>query len=269
VVIAIEDPFEQVNGQGIAKLQAAGIEVISGVLAAEAARQNEIFLTYVNKQRPFVLYKSAMTLDGKIATYSGHSQWVTGEAARAKVQQWRHELDAIAVGINTVLADDPRLTCRLAGGRSPRKVIFDSNARTPLEARLFAADEQGQAAKVIIFVSQAADERRVSALQAKAEVYTCASEARVDVSEALHVLKQRELSSLLLEGGSQLAWSFLAARAIDKVAFFIAPKLVGGQAASPLAGQGVASMDQAIELSDMTTDSIGADLLVSGYPQWN
>ena len=135
VVIAAEDPNPKVNG--IETLQSAGIEVVTGVLQSEAEQQNEVFRTVQRNQRPFVLYKTAMTLDGKIATRTGRSRWITGKAARDLVQVWRDELDAVAVGINTVLLDDPLLTSRLERGHTPTKVIFDSVARTPVDAKLF------------------------------------------------------------------------------------------------------------------------------------
>ncbi len=272
VVIASGDPNPRVNGQGIKKLSEAGIRVISGVFQEEAQRQNEVFRTVHLKQRPFVLYKSAMTLDGKIATRSGQSRWITGCQARELVQLWRSEMDAIAVGINTVLLDDPLLTCRLEQGKSPVKVIFDSVARTPLNARLFEDDPQGNAAKVIIFVTEKAATSRVEALRERgAELIVLPEQrGRTNLTKALDYLHQQEISSILLEGGGNLAWSFFAAQAVDKVAIFIGPKLLGGTGASPLAGLGVAEMKDAILLTELHTEFIAGDLLISGrvnYPQ--
>lgn len=266
VVVAATDPNPRVDGQGIARLQDAGIEVIVGVKQDEAEAQNEIFRTVQTKKRPFVLYKTAMTLDGKIATRDGQSRWITGETSRHLVQQWRNDLDAIAVGVNTVLRDAPQLTCRLENGRTPTKVVFDSVARTPVDAKLFEPDSYGVDANVIIFVTDKASRSRVEALQQRGADVVNVSEVRgrTDVAVALQQLYERGVTSLLLEGGGTLAWSFFEARAVDRVAVFIGPKLVGGGGASPLAGLGVSRMDEAITLDNITTQQIETDFLVSG-----
>ena len=254
VVIAAEDP--DVNTNGTETLQGAGTEVVTGVLRAQAEAQNEVFLTLQREKRPFVLYKTAMTLDGKIATRTGRSRWITGKAARDLVQVWRDELDAVAVGINTVLLDDPLLTSRLERGQTPIKVIFDSVARTPVDAKLFEKDPQGQDAKVVLFTTEKAPETRVAALEEKgANVFKLPEiRGRADVRAALKMLYGLGIRSLLLEGGGTLAWSFFEQQAVDKIATFIGPKLLGGGGASPLSGLGVTEMDDAIRLSDITTD---------------
>lgn len=270
VVFAANDPNPLAAG-GAARLQGAGIAVVSGVLQDEAERQNEAFFTVQRRRRPLVLYKSAMTLDGKIATRTGQSRWITGAAARERVQQWRDQFDAVAVGINTVLLDDPLLTCRLPVGRSPLKVIFDSTARTPPRAKLFLPDRYGVEAKVIIYVSDQAPNDRVAALRgAGAEVVALPGRSRSEVGLALADLCQRGVNSVLLEGGGTLAWSFFEAQAVDRVAIFIGPKLLGGTGASPLAGLGVAHLDEAITLADLQTEFIANDLLITGqvrYPE--
>lgn len=265
VVIAARDPNPKAAG-GLEHLQKAGIEVVVGVLQDEAQQQNEVFRTVHLKERPFVLYKTAMTLDGKIATRSGQSRWITGETSRNLVQTWRDELDAIAVGVNTVLLDDPLLTCRLEGGRTPLKVVFDSVARTPLKAKLFDEDDHGEAARVIIFVTDRAAESRVQALKERGAEVVRVPEARgrTDVSTALKHLKEQGVSSVLLEGGGTLAWAFFEYQAVDKVAVFIGPKLLGGGGASPLGGLGITRMEDAIELDDLRTEFVAQDLLVTG-----
>jgi len=270
VVFAANDPNPLAAG-GAARLQEAGIAVLSGVLQDEAERQNEAFFTVQRRQRPLVLYKTAMTLDGKIATRTGQSRWITGAAARELVQQWRDQFDAVAVGINTVLLDDPLLTCRLAGGRSPLKVIFDSVARTPPAAKLFLPDQHGAAARVIVYTTDKAPAGRIEALRAVgAEVVALPEQrGRGAVRGALADLRQRGVNSVLLEGGGALAWSFFEAQVIDKVAFFIGPKLLGGAGASPIAGLGVAHMDEAITLADLQTEFIGSDLLVTGQVRYS
>jgi diaminohydroxyphosphoribosylaminopyrimidine deaminase/5-amino-6-(5-phosphoribosylamino)uracil reductase len=271
VVIASPDPDPRVSGSGVRRLQEAGVAVVEGVLRDEAEAQNAAYLRMQRAGRPFVLYKTAMTLDGKIATRSGQSRWITGESARGLVQLWRSRLDAVAVGINTVLLDDPLLTARLDGGRTPMKVVFDSVARTPPEARLFEADAAGNPPHVLLFATEQAPAERVEALErAGAEIVrVSALRGRALVSEALSALKERGVRSLLLEGGGTLAWSFLEAEAVDRVAWFIGPKLLGGAGATPLGGMGVSGMSDALELEAMRTELVGNDLLVTGgvrYP---
>lgn len=265
VVVAAIDPDDRVDGAGIARLREAGIDVVSGVMQQEAERQNEIFRTVQCTRRPFVLYKTAMTLDGKIATRTGQSRWITEEPARDLVQRWRHELDAVAVGVNTVLLDDPLLTTRLPGGRTPLKVVFDSVGRTSPHAKLFDDDPQGEPARVVLFATEKASEDRLGALRERGAdvVVTPAVRGRADLAFALRELRAREVTSVLLEGGGTLAWSFFEAGAIDRVAWFVGPKLLGGKGASPLGGMGVAHMDEAIELHDVRTENIGRDLLIS------
>lgn len=272
VVIATLDPNPLVDGRGVARLAGAGVRVEVGLLAREAEEQNEVFRVAQRERRPFVLYKTAMSLDGKIAVRTGRSRWITGEAARDRVHRWRDEFDAVAVGINTVLLDDPALTTRSGGGRTPRKVVFDSVARTPTTARLFDEDPQGQPGRVTVFVTEEAPAARVQALRERgAEVIAVrADRGRPDVAAALSELYARDVTSVLLEGGGTLAWDFFAARSVDRVAWFVAPKLLGGSAAGPLAGLGVASVDEAFLLDDVRTETIGNDLLVTGkvrYPE--
>jgi diaminohydroxyphosphoribosylaminopyrimidine deaminase/5-amino-6-(5-phosphoribosylamino)uracil reductase len=265
VVIASLDPDPRVSGSGIARLQEAGIAVVEGVLRDEADAQNAAYIRMQRAGRPFVLYKTAMTLDGKIATRSGQSRWITGESARQLVQLWRSRLDAVAVGINTVLLDDPLLTARIHGARSPMKVVFDSVGRTPPTARLFELDQNGHSPRVVIFVTEQAATTRTEALrEAGAELVTVSAQrGRALVTEALQALRERGVRSLLLEGGGTLAWSFLEAQAVDRVAWFIGPKLLGGAGATPLGGIGVGGMDEALELEAVRTELVGGDLLVT------
>lgn len=270
VVIAALDPNPKAAG-GAKRLQEAGVEVVTGVLEDEANRQNEIFRTAQLKNRPFVLYKTAMTLDGKLATRTGQSRWITGERARELVHVWRSEMDAVVVGVNTVLLDDPLLTSRFTASRTPVKVVFDSVARTPPTARLFETDAQGAPPNVIIYTTEKASELRVRILKDKgATVVTLPTRReRAEVGAALRDLKDRNVGSLLLEGGGTLAWAFFEAQAVDKVAWFIGPKLLGGGGSSPLGGLGVARMDEAITLFEMHTEKLNGDLLITGrvhYP---
>ncbi len=266
VVVASLDPNPAVNGRGVERLRAQGISVEIGLLRATAETQNEVFRTAQLLRRPFVLYKTAMSLDGKIAVRTGRSRWITGPSARQRVHQWRAELDAVAVGVNTLLLDDPTLTAREPAGRTPLKVVFDSVARTPPTAKLFAPDEAGVPARVVIYCTSEAPQSRVAALESVGAtvVRTSSERGRPVVAAVLSDLLARGVTSVLLEGGGTLAWDFFAHGFVDKVAWFIAPKLLGGTAAGPLGGLGVASMADAFELEDVVTQSIGADLLVTG-----
>ena len=265
VVVALRDPNPLVAGRGIAMLEAADIEVVTGVCAAEARRQNAAFLTWVTTKRPLVTLKTAMTLDGKIASHTGRSQWITGEAARTRVHEYRNAYDAILVGIGTVLADDPSLTTRLPDctGRNPLRIVLDSEARTPLDAKLVT----DCAAPTLIVVSERADQRRIRLLHAcGVETLTLGAE-RVDIAALLDCLGAREITSLFVEGGGTVNWSFLAGGYVDKVHAFIAPMLMGGVAAkTPVGGTGFDSPQTALHLRDVTVEQLGADILVTGYP---
>lgn len=266
VVVATTDPNPLVDGRGVRRLRAAGVAVDVGVLAREADEQNEVYRTNRLLGRPFVLYKTAMSLDGKIAVRTGRSRWITGPSARSRVHHWRDEYGGVAVGVNTVLLDDPALTTRLPGGRTPAKIVFDSVARTPVTARLFAPAPDGTPARVIVITTTAAPAERTGALAAAgAEVVALdARDGRPDVSAALAALLDLGVTSVMLEGGGSLAWEFFAAGAVDRVAWFVAPKLLGGSAAGPLAGLGVPSVDDAFTLEDVLTETIGPDLLITG-----
>ena len=271
VVIAAGDPDPRVSGRGIARLQGAGVDVTLGILEADAVAQNVAYRTQRAFGRPWVLYKTAMTLDGKIATRTGRSRWITGETSRALVQRWRSEHDLVAVGVTTVLRDDPRLTARVDGGRTPHKLVFDSVARTPVHAALFTADAAGTAARVTIAVGPRAPEARIAALRDQGATVLVSDDGRgrPSVHVTLTHLADAGALSLLLEGGGTLAWSFAEARALDRVAWFVAPKLLGGAAASPLGGLGVATMDDALTLTGTTVRHVGDDLLIEGdvhYP---
>ncbi len=263
VVAAMVDPFPQVSGRGLEQLRAAGLEVEVGQLEDEARRLNEGYLKRIATGLPFVSLKAAMSLDGKIATASGESQWITGEKARVVAHRLRAEHDAILTGVETVLADDPRLTVRHLRGRNPRRIVADSRARTPSSARLLTVDTQPP----IIAVTEAAPAERQEALTAAgAEVWVLpAREGRVDLEALLRRLAEEGVQRLLLEAGGTLTASALAAGLVDRVYFFIAPCLLGGaDARTPVEGAGVQSLGERHCLRDMHVRRIGDDLLVIG-----
>ncbi|MGB9903793.1 MAG: bifunctional diaminohydroxyphosphoribosylaminopyrimidine deaminase/5-amino-6-(5-phosphoribosylamino)uracil reductase RibD [Desulfotomaculales bacterium] len=267
VVVAMVDPNPLVAGKGLAFLREAGLEVVTGVLAAEAERLNEVFCKYITTGFPFVVAKAALSLDGKIATRSGESRWITGEEARVFGHRLRHRYDAILVGVNTVLRDNPSLTARLPEGRGkdPVRVVLDSFARTPPEVRVIRQESPSPA---IIAVTQDAPRGRITALEeAGAEVVvTPAKEGRVDLAWLMKELAEREITSVLIEGGGEVHASALAAGMVDKVVFFIAPLIIGGKGApGPVGGQGAGRLAEAVYLQNINVLRVGQDICVEGY----
>jgi diaminohydroxyphosphoribosylaminopyrimidine deaminase/5-amino-6-(5-phosphoribosylamino)uracil reductase len=262
VFVGMVDPNPLVAGGGINMLRAAGIEVEAGILEKECQALNRPFLKWIKTRLPFVLLKSAVTLDGKTATASGDSRWVTGDLARLEVHRLRGRMDAIMVGVGTVIADDPQLTCRVPGGKDPLRVVVDSTLRIPLHAALLGL--KSSAPTLVATVSR--DQARIAALAARgAEVLICAEQAgRVNLADLLRRLGERGVQSVLLEGGSQLAGAALRADLIDRCQIYLAPKLVGGVAPGIFAGAGVPLMADAINLHDLTVKRVGPDLLVEG-----
>jgi diaminohydroxyphosphoribosylaminopyrimidine deaminase/5-amino-6-(5-phosphoribosylamino)uracil reductase len=246
-------------------LRQAGIEVIEGVLAAEAVMLNEVFIKWVTTKLPFAVLKTAMSLDGKIATYTGNSQWITGPAARQRVHLYRHYYDAVLVGIGTVLADNPELTVRLPQAMpNPKRIIVDSRARTPLTAKVV----NDGLATTIIAVAPDAPPDRVAALAAKGvEIMTVPrGQGGIDLRQLFVKLGQREVTSVMIEGGMAINGTVLAANLLDKVYWFVAPKIIGGAAApGPIGGTGASIVDNAVLLENLSVENVDGDLLISGY----
>ncbi|HUC92395.1 MAG TPA: bifunctional diaminohydroxyphosphoribosylaminopyrimidine deaminase/5-amino-6-(5-phosphoribosylamino)uracil reductase RibD [Paenibacillus sp.] len=265
VVVAATDPNPQVSGRGIAKLRAHGIEVTSGVLEAESRKLNEAFEKYITTGLPFVTLKTASTLDGRIASKTGNSRWVTGEAARAAVHALRHTHQAIMVGAGTVLADDPSLTTRLpVPGIDPVRIVTDAKLRLPLTARLLSDG----LAPTIVLTTESADPERIQALEAAGvQVLACGSGERIDLKLAMRRLGEREISSVLLEGGGRLNGAMLEAGLIDKAVLFYAAKIIGGPEAPGLFDfGGFARMADAVRLDRVTVETYGEDICIAGYP---
>ena len=269
VVVAMSDPNPLVAGKGIQILRDAGVEVTVGVCEAEARQLNEVFLHWITTGQPFVVLKTAMTLDGKIATASGASKWITGEAARLRVHELRDRYDAILAGIGTALADDPSLTTRLPDrtGKNPVRIIVDSNARLPLTSNV-VTDGQAQ---TIVAVTEAAPEERVAALRAHGvDVLTCGTGSHVDLVQLMQELGRREIASVLVEGGGTVNFSLLAAGLVDKVFAFVAPKIVGGRTAkTPVEGDGFAQLADSVQFTRLTAENVGSDVLLTGYVERN
>lgn len=264
VVIAMSDPAPHVDGGGIAELRAAGITVDVGLLEDEARQLTVPFIQLMTRQRPWVHAKWAMTLDGKIASRTGHSQWISNEISRAVVHELRGRMDAIVVGIGTVLADDPQLTARPPGPRLATRVVIDSQARLPLNSKLV---QTAQEIPVLCVTSMAASVDRMEALRtAGVDVLTCAPDESGHplVGEWLEELGHRKMTHVLIEGGGTLLGSLFDARAIDEVHAFIAPKLVGGlEATTPLSGVGLATIPAA-GIRVMETQILDGDIYVHG-----
>jgi diaminohydroxyphosphoribosylaminopyrimidine deaminase/5-amino-6-(5-phosphoribosylamino)uracil reductase len=265
VVAATSDPNPRVTGGGTAALRAASIEVSLGCLEREARALNEAFFTAMALRRPHVTAKWAMTLDGKIAAHDRRSRWITGEPARREAHRLRSESDAIVTGIGTVLADDPALTVRLEQPwpREPYRVVVDSHARMPLDAAMLRA---GTRARTLVAVGEDAPAARVAALAASGvTVLQCKShEGRVDVADLCARLFDLDVVAMLLEAGSELTGAFVRAGLVDRVAAFVAPKLLGGAAAPTAAGGAGLSLGDALRLAELTARPLGDDWLLEG-----
>ena len=264
VVVGMEDPNPLVAGKGIALLREAGIEVVCGVEEEALREQNRVFLKYISTKLPWVAMKTAMTLDGKIATRTGDSKWITGAEARAYVHELRHRFMAILVGIGTAVADDPLLNCRIEGRgvRQPIRVVVDSNARLSLDSQLVKTAGEY---RTIVAHTRFAPEESVKALrEAGVEMLLCKEkEGLVDVRNLLELLGQSGIDSILLEGGGSLNYTFLAEGLADELYAFIAPKIVGGMnAKTPVEGAGMEKMADAINLELENVLNVGHDVLL-------
>lgn len=267
VVVAMFDPNPRVSGKGIAELQEHGIDVQVGLLESEAEKLNEAYIKYVKTGLPFVIMKTAMSLDGKIATVSGDSKWISSKKSRKRVHEIRDSVDAICVGINTVLRDNPRLTTRLSNRecKDATRIVLDSKARIPLDARILHLDSL--APTIIATTENASAEKLEQIKSTGAEVIVIpAFENRVDLSLLIKLLGKRNMLSVLIEGGGEINASALNFGVVDKVMYFIAPKIVGGLTApSPVGGKGVDRICDAIKLCNIEMSKIGDDFLIEGY----
>jgi diaminohydroxyphosphoribosylaminopyrimidine deaminase/5-amino-6-(5-phosphoribosylamino)uracil reductase len=267
VVIANSDPNPTVTGGGAAFLREKGLIVDLGLLAQVGSRLNESFFKGITTGLPFVIAKAATSLDGKIATRTGDSQWITGPKARGWVHRLRHQVDAILVGVGTVVADDPQLTTRLPGGKGqdPTRIILDSRLRLPLTAKIFT---QQSSAPTWIVCTDAAPPDKVAAIRSLgAEVlFTPAHQQRVDLTALLTLLGERRIHSLLVEGGAEVHGAFFEAGLVDKFHLFLAPKFIGGrQAPGFLGGDGITRLQDARFAHDLSIHRLGPDILISGY----
>ncbi len=275
VVAAMVDPNPLNCGRGVKELRKAKVKVKVGVLEKEAGKINESYIKYITTKKPFVILKTAMSLDGKIATKTGDSKWITNEKSREYVHKLRSEVDAILVGIETVLKDDPLLTVRSSAFRrnlakrglgvrsQPVRIVVDSRVRIPLGARVL-----NQEAPTIVATTKFASKRKIEALKKKGIKVLVIKERdkKVNLKELLKRLGELEITSLLVEGGGRINASFLENDLVDKVLFFIAPKIIGGEKAlTPVEGEGIERIKDAIKLKNISIKRFGEDMLVEGY----
>jgi len=269
VVVAMEDPNPLVAGRGIQSMRTAGIEVTTGVLEADAQRLNEIFIKHITTGKPFVMLKAAISVDGKIATHTGESKWISGAQSRKLVHRWRSRTAAILVGINTVLQDNPSLTTRLHGKKDldPARIIVDSTGRLTPQHRVFNPDSK---APVIVATTSAINPLKAEQLkQAGATLLVLdGPDGEVDLKALIDQLGESGIDSILLEGGGRLNEAFLRAGLVDKILLFMAPKIIGGSASiACFHGEGTEHLAEAITITDMTVTPVGDDFLIEGYPQ--
>ena len=259
--VALRDPNPLVSGRGIATLLENGIQVHEGLCRGESARLNEKFLHFIQTGRPFVLLKLGLTLDGRIATATGESRWITGEAARRVVHRLRYEYDALLVGISTLLHDDPSLDTRGARRKPLTKVILDSELRTPPQARVFSSP-----GRVVIVHCPGASPDRATVLGQKALLLPVKrNRAGLDWNCVMKWLGEQRITSVIIEGGGQIAGSALSSGVVQKVAFFYAPTILGKEALPGIGNLNVSRLSQAIRLEDAKRTSLGPDLLIQGY----
>ena len=258
------DVNPKVAGKGFKILEDAGIHVEYGFLQDELRKQNEVFFKWIEHKKPFIVLKAAMTLDGKIATATGQSKWITNETSRAYGYKLRDIYDGIMVGINTVIEDNPMLTARVDGGKNPIRIVVDSSLKIDINANVV----QDKSAKTIVATTDKADKDKILKLQAQdVDVIVVDKDEndKVDIEKLLNILGQQNICSILVEGGATLSGSFVAKKLVDKVYFFIAPKIIGGkEAKTPVAGTGILNLQEALALKDIQIEKLEEDILIIG-----
>ena len=266
VFTGMRDPNPLVKGKGLKKLKAAGIEVMTGILEDECRKVNEIFIKYITTKQPFVILKTAASLDGTIGAETGDSKWITNDKSREYVHRLRDEVDAILVGIGTVQRDDPRLTCRIKSGKGkdPIRVVVDSSLKISLKAKVLNLKSQ---ARTIVAATPKASPKKIKAIEnLGAQVLVTPSKNRVDLKRLMRVLGKQGIASVLIEGGSGINTAALEAGIVDKVLYFYAPRIIGGiKAPLMVGGKGVSRVKKALLLRNIKTRRFGDDVMVEGY----
>lgn len=265
VYISNLDPNPLINGKGILKLRENNIIVVTGILKEEGSKLNEVFFKYIKTGLPFVALKAAASLDGKIATSSGQSKWITGETSRKDGQRLRNIYDGILVGINTVIEDDPFLTCRIKGGKNPIRIVLDSSLKISPEANILNLDDSKE--KTIVFTTDKAPEEKIDIIKEKAEVIVL-NDGKIHLKRVLLKLSSLNITSVLIEGGSQIHGSFIKNNIPDKYFFYYAPLLIGGgQAPGFFGGTGFSKLAEATKLEIDSIKKTGEDIRLILYPK--
>lgn len=264
VVIGMIDPNPLVAGNGVYKLKKAGIEVKIGVLEDKCKKLNEVFIKYILSKKPFVVLKAAMSLDGKIATRTGESKWISSEKSRLQVHNLRNKISGIMVGVNTVIKDDSELTCRIQNGIDPIRIILDSTLRIPMNSKVL----QNKDNKTIIATTKRANMKNIQELLKKDIKVLIIEEknGQVNLNALIKKLGELNIDSILLEGGGTLNYSALEENIVDKVMIYISPKIIGGEfSKTPVGGIGIDKLNDAFNLKDITANTVDEDILVEGY----
>lgn len=264
VVAAVVDPNPITSGKGIQQLKEAGIEVVVGVMEMQAKRLNAPFFKLMQKELPYITVKWAMSIDGKIATHTGESRWITSDESRKYAHKIRGQMDGVLVGINTVVRDDPLLTCRIEGGRNPKRIVVDNSALLPVNSRLLNTINEGE---IIVAVSKNAQRNRVEKLEQLGckIIQTKDMNGRVDLKELFQRLGERKLTNILVEGGSRVITSVIEGRLADRVMVFVAPIIIGGAGAkSPVLGTGINKISEAAEIDEIEIKRFSNDIVIEG-----
>lgn len=263
-VIAMIDPNPEVSGKGIKKLKQAGIDVEVGVMEKEAIKLNEAFIKFITRKEPFVILKIAQSLDGKIATAKGESKWITGEKARRFVHNLRNEVDAVLVGIRTIIKDNPSINCRIKGGRNPYRIVVDTLLDIPLCAKVLGHDDR----RTIIATTMKADRQKIKAVQKTGNkvLMIKGKKGLVDLMSLIKELGKLGITSVMIEGGSSISASALSDRIVDKVMFFVAPMIIGGvNAITSVGGSSPLQLKDALKIRNLRLRKFGEDILLEGY----
>lgn len=265
VVIASVDPNPLVQGKGVKKLRDAGIEVKVGVLDEENKKLNEVFLKYIKNKKPFVVIKVAMSLDGKIATATGQSKWISCDESRRYVHKLRSEVMGILVGINTVIKDNPMLDCRLENGKNPIRIIVDTTLKIPIDSKIVSSSKS---IRTIVVTTKNANRNVIKLLEDKGvEILTVNLKNNlVDLKEMINKLGELNIDSILIEGGSSLNFSAINENIVDKIQVYVAPIILGGESSkTSIGGQGVDDIKEASKLHRLEYKQVGSDILIEGY----
>jgi diaminohydroxyphosphoribosylaminopyrimidine deaminase/5-amino-6-(5-phosphoribosylamino)uracil reductase len=258
VVVAMKDPNPKVSGKGLRKLKASGVDVSVGMLEEEARALNEAYIKHITTGRPFVILKTAMTLDGKIATPTGQSKWITGEKSRRLVHRLRSSVDAVVTAVGTVSADDPELTARVRGGKKPVRVLIDPHLKSPMDSRIFKCPPD------TIVVTKTQDSKLKKLINTG--ILPIIINNKLQLKWLMEKLGTMGLSSVMIEGGSSLSSHALMEGVVDKVFYFIAPKIIGGRGSYPaVGGKAYLPLEKALRVKNMKVRRVGEDILVEGY----